>query len=319
MKKKTPEEKTREALYAAQEKLNKAKSRPIFRKVILISLIVIAVAALIWIAAASIKVDTINVSGDLSAYNETRVAEASGISIGKSIFSSSAFKIKRNIRENIPLADKIKVRKNIFTGQVNIEITFLPFDYYIEYKNRYYAVDEELTVVDIRDSENDFSSLGARLLVIPKICQPVFGEQLVFYDTVENPDGDENFDGSFVTEIKDKSAYDYVFDVVRELRASKDYSSLTKIDLTQKFSVTGVYKNAFKVDFGSVANFELKLMVLSDVLADTSWQHSGFGVIDIKDPSAATARSVQSIDDDEAANDDKTGKPDDKADGGIFS
>lgn len=310
MENKTPEEKTREGLNKLKGKLNKLRRSRIVRCVLLITVAsILTVTALVFLLF-SIKVKDINVTGDLRFFNETRVAEASEIEIGKSFFKKTSFGIKRSIRENIPLADEIKVRKNIFTGAVNIEITFSPFDYYVEYKGAYYAVDEDLLVLDVRKTENDYSSLGGRRVDIPKICKPVIGQELVFYDTVENPDGDKNFNNSDLIELRDKSEYDYVYDILRELKESDNYSTLTSINLKEKYDIYGIYSERFKVEFGSLASFDLKVRMLSGILADTSWQYSQFGLIDLTNPSAATARAVQSIDDEEEAPEDPDGETD---------
>ncbi len=310
MENKTPEEKTREGLNKLNEKLNKFKKSRIVRRVLLIVVaLILTVTAFIFVLF-SIKVKDINVTGDLRFFNETRVAEASEIEIGKSFFKKTSFGIKRSIRKNIPLADEIKVRKNIFTGAVNIEVTFSPFDYYVEYKGAYYAVDENLLVLDVRKTENDYASLGGRRVDIPKICKPVIGKELVFYDTVENPDGDKNFNNSDLIELRDKSEYDYVYDILKELKQSDNYSTLTSINLKEKYDIYGVYSERFKVEFGSLASFDLKVQMLSGILADTSWQYSEFGLVDLTNPSAATARAVQSIEDEDDATEDPEEDPD---------
>ena len=298
MEKKTPEEITRERLYAIKEKINKGKENPRVRRVALIGGGALVLLVAFVVLTFSVKIKNINVTGDVSLYNETRVAAASEIDIGKSFMSKSSFAIKKSIRKNIPLADDIRVRKNIFTGDVNIDITFEPFDYYIEHKSVYYALDENLVVVDVRKNENDFASLGARLIEIPKTCRPVFGEPLVFYDTVANPDGERETPLT-EDEIVDISEYQYIYDILLILKESDEYSHLTAIDLQEKYDIVAIYDGKFKVNFGSMSSFELKLDVLGRILIDTSWQHYECGEINLTDPTAATAKSVQSIYDDD--------------------
>ncbi len=302
MEKKTPEEKVREKLNSLKEKISRGKEDKRVRRAVIIALACLLLLVTFVVLMLTVKIKNINVTGGLRAYNETRVAQASGIDIGKSLLSKSGFAIKRSIRKNIPLADEIRVRKNIFTGEVNIEITFLPFDYYIQYKDAYYALDENLVVVDVRKSESDFASLGGTLIKIPKTCRPVFGEELVFYDTVPNPDGEME---NPVSEeyLTDKEAYDYIYDALASFKASENYPTLTRLDLTEGYEIVAVYDESFKVSIGSVASLDLKLQILSNIIADTSWQHSEFGVIDLTNPSAATARAVQSISEDSAETD----------------
>ena len=299
MENKTPEQRTREKLYKLQDKINKGKETGKIRKVYITAFAILAALVAFVVLFFAVKVKNINISGDLRAYNETRVAAASEIDIGKSVFSKSSFTIKRNIRKNIPLAEKIKVRKNIFTGDINIDISFAPFDFYIRYDDLYYAVDENLVVVDIRESENDFSSLGGTFIEIPKICKPEFSKTLVFYDTVQTHDGEEDVTLS-KDELHDKSEYDYIYDVLKYYKNSRDYSDLTSVDLKVKYDIVAVYSERFKVKFGGVSSFDVKLDMLNRILADTSWQHSEYGLIDLTNPSSATAKAVQSITEDES-------------------
>lgn len=294
MEKKTPEQKTREALTRLKEKINIGKENIRTRRIFIVACSLAALLVAFVVLLFSVKIKNINVTGELSAYNETRVAAASEIDIGRSFMSKSAFAIKKSIRKNIPLSDEIKVRKNIFTGDVNIEISFLPFDYYIKYKNAYYALDENLVVVDIRKTENDFATLGGTFIEIPKVCRPIFGKALIFYDTVPNPDGERETPVP-EEDLVDIKEYQYIYDLLKFFKESKDYSLLSEVDLRKKYDIDAVYDGRFNVDFGGISSFELKLNVLNQILSDSSWQHTQFGEINLKDPSAATAKSVQSI------------------------
>ena len=99
MNKKTPEEKTREGLNKLKEKLNKIiRSRLIRRIAVILAAAVIFLCAVIFLIG-SIKVKEISVDGDLRAFNETKVVQASEIEIGKGFFSKTVFGIKRNIRK----------------------------------------------------------------------------------------------------------------------------------------------------------------------------------------------------------------------------
>lgn len=297
MENKTPEQKTREKLYELQGKINKGKETGKIRKVYFLAFAMLAILVAFVVLFFTVKVENINISGDLRAYNETRVAEASEIDIGKSMFEKSSLGIKKSIRKNIPLAEKIKVKKNIFTGEINIDISFAPFDFYIRYDDLYYAIDENLVVVDIRESENDFSSLGGTFIEIPKICKPEFSKALVFYDTLKDPENDERFTLS-EEEIRDKSVYEYISYALKNLKNSRDYSILTSVDLVRKYDIVAVYDERFKVNFGGISSFDVKIDMLHEILYDTSWQHSDYGLIDLTNPSAATAKAVQSIDED---------------------
>ena len=126
MENKTPEQKTREKLYELQGKINKGKETGKSRKVYFLAFAMLAILVAFVVLTFSVKIKNINVTGDVSLYNETRVAAASEIDIGKSFMSKSSIAIKKSIRKNIPLADDIRVRKNNFTGDVNMHLQSNP-------------------------------------------------------------------------------------------------------------------------------------------------------------------------------------------------
>ena len=106
---------------------------------------------------------------------------------------------------------------------------------------------------------------------------------------------------------------------MKYLKQSDDYTSLTKINLKDKYDITAVYSERFKVEFGSSASFEMKIQMLSAILKDTSWQYAPFGLIDLTNPSAATARAVQSIEDEiEIPDDGGEEETDDIINGPLF-
>ena len=105
MDKKTPEQITRERLNAIKEKINTGKENPRVRRKFIISVCALVALVSFVVLAFSIKIKNINVTGELTLYNETRVAEASEIDIGKSFISKSGASIKKSIRKNNTFTD----------------------------------------------------------------------------------------------------------------------------------------------------------------------------------------------------------------------
>ena len=285
MSKKSAEEKVREKLNKLNLRLTDISSAGKLKKLIVIASITLCVIALIIFGMCMDKVREITVEGDLLAYNETRVIEASGIDIGEGIFSKTAASIKRTVRKNIPMTESVKIRKNIFTGRVRIIITFDEFDYFIKHGDSYYAVDESLVVMDVRKSKSEYFSLGARYIEIPEVCAPIIGKGLVFLDTVP-----ENKDDKDVTPVEE---YEYIYRFLKAASESGSYGELDVLTLTEKFNISGVYSEKYRVYFGGLSEIDIKLKMLDSVFAEGSLTYAEKGIIDLTDPGKVSARAVE--------------------------
>lgn len=285
MSKKSAEEKVREKLNKINLKLTDKISSVGLKKIIIIASVSVALIALIILGMCFDKIKNIYVEGDLVAYNETRIIEASGIDIGDSIFGKSGFFIKRSIRKNIPMTEKVKIRKNIFTGKVSIEIEFADFDYFIKHGSSYYAVDENLVVMDKRASKSEYFTLGARYIDIPDVCTPEIGKPLIFEDTVPADKNDKD--------VVDVEEYDYIYNFLKAAKASKSYGKMNVLLLEEKFNISAVYSQKYRVYFGNFSDVELKIKMLDGVYDDGSFDYVEKGIIDLSDPSKVSARVAE--------------------------
>ena len=285
MSKKSAEEKVREKLNKLNSKLTDMGSAGKLKKWTLISVIAVGVIALIIFGMYMDKVREIEVEGDLTAYNETRVIDASEIDIGESIFGKTAFSIKRTIRKNIPMTEKVKIRKNVFTGRVRIIIEFEEFDYFIKHGDNYYAVDENLVVMDMRKSRSEYFSLGARYIEIPEVCAPIIGKELVFADTVP-----EDKDDKDVTPVEE---YEYIYRFLKAATESDAYGDINVLTLTEKFNISGIYSEKYRVYFGGLSEMDIKFKMLDSVFSEGSLKYAEKGIIDLTDPNKVSARAVE--------------------------
>lgn len=285
MSKKSAEEKVREKLNKMNLKLTDKASAGKLKRTVRIALITIGAIALIILGMYMDKVREISVEGELFAYNETRVIEASGIDIGESIFGKTGFGIKRTIKKNIPMTESVKIRKNIFTGRVRIIIEFEDFDYFIKYGSSYYAIDENLVVMDKRNSKSEYFSLGARYIEIPDVCAPEIGKELIFEDTVPVDENDKD--------VVDIEEFEYIYRFLKMASESESYGEMNVLLLEEKFNISAVYSEKYRVYFGSFGQLDIKLKMLDGVLDEGSLQYAQKGIIDLTDPTKVSARAVE--------------------------
>ena len=261
------------------------------RRLVWGTMITLAVAILLTVAFFFLKIDSIEIMGDATVFNETEVINAADIGIGDRLFSKSNAKIKRNIKANMPIADNIKVRKSLF-GKVTISIEMMDVDYYTKVDDIYYALDGELKVLGKSESASKFSSFGAVLVKLPEIREPEIGKKLVFYDTVVETDTEKET----LYEVREESFYKYTTDFLTALKNSGYHSEANGVILTEKFEVTLIYAEKFSIHFGTSNDLDVKFRILYEILSEGSMQYTDKASIDLSDPSRATARPDPDLD-----------------------
>ena len=263
-----------------------------YRRMQLIAMIASAVLLLVIAAIIFLKISRIEVvTGDVTIFNESEVIKAAGIDIGDGLYHKSSWAIKKSIQNNMPLAQKVSVIKSPF-GKVTIKVELLSVDYYTKIGDKYYALDEDLTVLDANISGSKYSAYGGVLVKLPETREPILGENLVFFDTVEETDTE----GETVYEVRDESFYSYVTNFLSELKDSGYHEDANGVILEEKFDISVIYAEKFKVKFGNVADLDVKFRVLYEILAEGSMQYSDRATIDVSDPTRPTARTDLTLD-----------------------
>ncbi len=288
---KKPADKVRKKLEKLRESMlsrfGERGCRRIFRGVVMGIIIFLALLLLI----IFFPIFSIEVTGDVTMFNESEVIAAAEINEGDGLFWQSSWKIKKNIEKNMPIAQNIKVRKSLF-GKVTINIELLSVDYYGKYGDIYYAFDEDMKVLDKNVSRTKYSSYGAVYVIIPAIREPNIGEKIVFYDTVEETDTE----GETLYEVKDEKVYAYAENFLKELKRSGYHSAADGVILDEKFDVTLIYSQKFSIRFGTATDLDVKFRVLYEILAEGSMQYAEKASVDLSDPSKATARADLTLD-----------------------
>ena len=291
MANKGPEEKARQALEGIRAKMLMRFGEKGSRRLVRIITAGFIAAFLVIVAVLLIKIDRIEVTGDVTMFNESEVIEAAEIRIGDGLFWKSSARIKRNIRENMPLAQNVKVRKSLF-GAIKINIELSGVDYYTKIGDEYYALDSQLTVLDSNASPSKYSAFGAVLVKLPEVREPVLGKRLVFFDTVVETDTEKET----LYEVKEESFYAYASTFLVALKESGYHADANGVILEQKFDITLIYAEKFSIGFGTVNDIDVKFRVLYEILAEGSMQYAEKASIDLSNPSKATARADLTLD-----------------------
>ncbi len=289
--KKRPEDAVRERLEATRDavvgKLGEKKAKKI-AKVVKLALIL---AVLLIVVSFFIRVKSIEVTGDVTMFNESDVIRAADIAEGDMLLLKSSGKIEKNIKKALPLAESIKVRKSLF-GKVKITVEFADVYFYTKIGDLYYAFDDQLFVLDISESRGKYSNYNAVYVRLPEVRAPQLDEKLVFYDTVEETDEE----GETLYEVREESFYAFTREFLRLLKESGYHADSQAIDLGEKFNVELVYADKFLIKFGDSRDLDVKFRLLFEILAEGSMNYASKGVIDVSDPARAFARADESLD-----------------------
>ncbi len=263
------------------------------RKIIIGAPIALGIALILGLLLVFTPVRTIEVSGDVDMFNEGDIIEAADVGEGDLMILHPNFLIKSAIREKLPLVGNIKITKTPF-GKLKIDVRVGEVDFYTKIGEKYYAIDENLRVLDESTKRSKYSAYGAAYVILPEVREPRIGDYIVFYDTVEETDTE----GETLYEVKEESFYDYASEFLSTLKDSESgfLEQTDGIILDERFDVTLIYGLKYKVKFGSVANLDAKLRVLFGILNEGTVVKMDKAIIDLTDPSKATAREDISLD-----------------------
>jgi hypothetical protein len=249
------------------------------------------VLVLLIVAFFAIRIDSIEVTGDVTMFNEGDIIRASGIREGEGLFWSASWSIRNSVEQNVPMTHNVKVTKSLF-GKVTIYVELKPALYYCEYGDSYYAIDEQLRVLDKSSSYKKYTSYGAVKVILPEIREPVVGESIVFYYTVEETDTE----GETIYEVESASKYAYVSKFLTTLNESGYRNEANGVIVSEKFDVALIYQDKYKVRFGDVTSLDIKLRLFYEIIAEGSMQYADKVSIDVSDITAATARPDGTLD-----------------------
>ena len=286
-----PEDKVRRALEGVRAKMlmrfGEQGSKRVVRGIIAGSVVLV----LLIVAFFAIRIDSIEVTGDVTMFNEGDIIRASGIREGDGLFWSASWAIRNRVEENVPMIHNVKVTKSLF-GKVTIYVELKPALYYCEYGDSYYAIDEHLRVLDKSSSYKKYTSYGAVKVVLPEIREPRVGESIVFYYTVEETDTE----GETIYEVESAHKYAYVSKFLTTLNDSGYRNEANGVIVSEKFDVTLIYQDKYKVRFGDVTSLDIKLRLFYEIIAEGSMQYADKVSIDVSDITAATARPDGTLD-----------------------
>ena len=291
MSEKRPEEIVRERLEGFRDGIISRLGEKGLKRIKKVLIAVLALCLIYLALLLCLRIRSVEIVGDVTMFNESEIIRAAEINEGDMLLCKSAWGIERRMKKNMPLIKDVNVKKSI-GGKVRIDVEFHEVRYYCKIGDTYYAIDEDLRVLDADESRSKYSAFGATFVRIPEVREPHKGEKLVFYDTVEETDTE----GETLYEVKEEKVYFYVTEYLSALTESGFREDSDAVMLDEKFNVTLIYAGKFKVIFGDARDLDVKFRALFGILSEGSMQYASRAVVDLSTPSMATARADEGLD-----------------------
>lgn len=240
-------------------------------KVIIIR-VMCAIAVIVCIGAVKsfMTVSKYEINGD-SPYEREDVITASGIKYGDKLYDIDEDAVIERIKFNCPYISEVKI-KSIFPGTVRISLESYKAAWYVEIFGDYYALDEDLRVLEENADNRKFVIAGIPQLTLPNIKQAIVGSTLIYGDN----DSEIKFAEEFM-EMAKKTAFK---------------SRLTFVDIDNRFDIYIHVGGNVIVYMGGTADTKAKLDAVEKALDDPKMQNAISAEIDVSNPSMVYIRPV---------------------------
>lgn len=248
-----------------QKFVRRSRNRKSLGKLGRMALFVALAAVFVTLAmAAMFRVRTIEVAGT-TRYSAQQVIVVSGISEGDSLFSSPDLSV---LHDRLPYIKSAKIsRKLPYT--ITITVSEDSAGYYCELYGEYFALSEDLRVLERADSDEGFVSDGYVRLELPAIDSAVVGGRIVF-----ESDADDKYVSAYVSAMQD-STLKY---------------RVTAFDLRDKFDLKLICDGIYLVEIGDGEDLATKLSTTVAVLSQTeAFPANTKAKIDMTNPASPSA------------------------------
>ena len=254
-------ENARDVTRVSFAKLNTAKKK--FKKLIFIPAVFAAVIIFIVICFVFFfKVKTVSVEG-ASKYSEDLLIIKSGIIAGENLYSYSEKDIEEKLMLNYPYISNVKLKRR-WPDKITIQVSEDTAAYVTEIYGETLILSESLRILENPDINAD--SVELCKLILPDIDRALVGNAPVF--TIDSG---------------------YILTALKAIRESELADRKTKIDLRNKFSISFLMGNMYKVKCGDINDLDLKLTMTEKILESGQISDGTKAELDISNPAECTA------------------------------
>lgn len=207
------------------------------------------------------RVQTVSVSGNLR-YTDAALLEAAALD-GEILPLVGEDTVYRRIAAVCPYVERIELIKT-YPSAVEIVITETEAVYATETHGKWISLDRELRVMDVIEQAD-----GLIRLLLPELQSALEGSRIAFAD---------------------ETADAFVLDMLSVFFPEGAPRFLSSLDLRDRYAIVGMVGEQAKILFGDYRDSDVKLRLAAEVLADAVAENSERTLIDVSEPSRASAQ-----------------------------
>jgi cell division septal protein FtsQ len=234
------------------------------------------------------KVGAVTVE-DGQYYTASVVLSSAGIEAGDEMLGFDGFTVARELREKLPLLNKVTVRKSL-SGSVSIRFTEAESLYYTCHNQNYYIVNAETReVLCVSSKPDEARRVRAVYLGLPECTRVRVGEELTFVNLPYTPETDAPEISTYELETDEPEKENaYVFEFVETLMDSSLSERVIGMELGDRFDLWLVLRGGIRIRVGTMDELERKLAVADRALrdkAESGAYPNGLPIlVDVSDP-----------------------------------
>ena len=242
------------------------KSKQKFRRKLAFYITILAIfcaclAAVLFSVFFKIKHITVSGSG---IYDDWRIIEASGITVGNNAYAVSESSAEKRITEKFPYISSVSL-SHPSPSTLELSVTEDSAEYFFVIDGEYFILSDSLRVLEIISDRDIMQTRHAGLLEISVsgVSRAVVGSRV-----------------EFVSDIY----YDYAVKTLRIFAECSMSSHITRVNCSSKFDVYFIYDERFRIEVGNTDDLQMKLTFADAVIKDLP--ESETGIINVENQNA---------------------------------
>ncbi len=242
--------------------------------VLLLLVFILLLWIIISLMLSAFKIERIVVASDNIPYSENELFEICEIQKKDKLFGVDLSDVEKRLLNNIGYISSVKVRR-VFPNALKIIAECDRGRYYINISGEYYALSEDLRVLEESDSFN----LRAKDLIkldIPEVKRITVGQY------IEYGEG--------------QGLKSYIGDSLTELTSSALGAGINAINIENKFEMYFIYERKYKIYLGESKDITTKINVVNKVLNDPAFDNDKTAIIDVSNPKKLSVMFDNSLD-----------------------
>ncbi|MBQ9131088.1 MAG: FtsQ-type POTRA domain-containing protein [Clostridia bacterium] len=231
---------------------------------------VILLLSLLLVILPLFRVQKIYVEGN-SYYTTEEILELSGIRVGDELLAVNGQAAADAIYGTGYFSDVTVSGR--FPGTVRITVKEKTNVMYTEYRGNYYSFDESFTVLEASKDPEAFR--GLLRVNLPEVAHLCVGAPILFATNL--------FDG-------DAMNMDYIHALADSLDKNGLLPYVTSVDCSQKYNVSFVLNDTFRLQVGKVSDMDAKLQLADRILAEKQSNGAAYVTLDVSNLQKSTYR-----------------------------